>query len=286
MACGLRPTGRVEVVEQWPLSCVLRMDTDGGRVYFKAVFTIFWHEPAVSRTLAERHPALVPEILAVDERRGWMLMRELRGTQLGDLELERWSDGLLAMASIHRAWVEREEELLALGAHDRTLEALASDRRSLAAIELPPEDASRLDRAVPELERLLLELGAAGLPHTLVHGDLHPWNLMVNGDELRVFDWSDTCVSHPLFDLPTFLERVEDEAGRDAMLETYLATWSDLVPAGELRRVYELALPLAHVHHAISYARILDAFEPDDRWWFSDEPARWLRGALDLVEAL
>ena len=70
------------------------------------------------------------------------------------------------------------------------------------------------------------------------------------------------------------------------MLETYLTSWSDAMPSRELRRLYTLSQPLAHVHHAISYTRINAALEPDDRWWFAEEPARWLRGALDLVEAL
>jgi Ser/Thr protein kinase RdoA (MazF antagonist) len=284
---GLRPTGRVELVEQWPISSVLRLETEGGRVFFKAVFSTFRHEPAVTRALAESHPALVPEILAVDEERGWFLMRELRGTELGDLEVGRWSEGLRAIARIHLAWAEREAELFALGAHDRTLTSLARDiGDSLGAIDMPAADQSRLARARPELERLLRDLVDSGLPHTLVHGDLHPWNVMVNGDGLRLFDWSDACVSYPLFDLPIFLERVDDEVARGSMLEAYLACWSDAIPARELERLYTLSRPLAEAHHAISYARINDALEPDDRWWFAEEPARRLRSALDRVEAL
>ncbi len=107
---------------------------------------------------------------------------------------------------------------------------------------------------------------------------------MVDADELRIFDWSDACVSHPLFDLPTFLQRADDEGARPSMLDAYLGAWADLAPLDELRATYELALPLAHVHHAISYLRINEALEPDDRWWFEDEPRRWLVGAVELVE--
>ena len=108
---------------------------------------------------------------------------------------------------------------------------------------------------------------------------------MVVGDELRIFDWSDACVSHPLFDLPTFLQRAEDESARKSLLETYLRAWADLASLEELRAAYELARPLAHVHHAISYLRIGEALEPDDCWWFADEPKRWLAGAVELLDA-
>ena len=273
-------TEPVEVVEQWPLSSVLRCATDGGRVYLKAVFSTFRHEPALTQALANEHPGLVPEILAVDPSRGWMLMRELSGSLIGELNVETWADALRAAAGVHRAWSARTGELFELGAHDRRLATLAVE------IEDAFEAAGLADseRAVEQLQSRCEKLGEGLLPQTLVHGDLHPWNVMVDGDKLRIFDWSDACVSHPLFDLPTFVQRADDEGVRKSMLETYLVAWADLASLEELRAAYELALPLAHVHHAISYLRINDALEPGDRWWFEDEPRRWLVGAVELLE--
>ena len=138
---------------------------------------------------------------------------------------------------------------------------------------------------VAQLESRCEELDEGPLPQTLVHGDLHPWNVMVDGDELRIFDWSDACVSHPLFDLPTFLTRTDDPSAREKLLDAYLDVWSDIALRDELRAAYVLALPLAHVHHAISYLRITAALEPDDRWWFADVPRKWLDGAVALLEA-
>jgi hypothetical protein len=279
-ALGLRPSGRLELVEQWPLSSVLRLETDAGRVYLKAVFSIFRHEPALTQALAERHPGIVPEVLAVDTRCGLLLMRELRGSPVGDLDIERWTEALRVAASIQRDWTWREEELFALGAHDRTLTALEADIGAAF-------DAAGVRRArfVPELERRCAELARGPLPQTLVHGDLHPGNVMVDGAETRIFDWSDACVSHPLFDLATFLPRCDDAVAREAMLDAYLDTWSDYGSRGELKASYEVAQPLAYVHHAISYQRITEAFEPDDRWWFAEEHTRGLTSAVELLEA-
>ncbi len=275
----LQQTGPVEVVEQWSLSSVLRCATDEGRVYMKAVFSAFFNEPALTQALATEHPKLLPEVVAVDRSRGWMLMRELPGSLIGDLAVETWSDALRAAAEIHRAWPARTSELFELGARDRRLAALAIE------IEGAFEAAGMADseRAVAQLQSCCEELGEGPLPQTLVHGDLHPWNVMVDGDELRIFDWSDACVSHPLFDLPTFLQRTDDESARTSLLETYLGAWADHASLEELRAAYELARPLAHVHHAISYQRIGEALEPDDRW-FADEPRRWLSGAVELLE--
>jgi hypothetical protein len=278
-ALGLHSVGPVEVVEQWPLSSVLRVETDGGRVYLKAVFSIFRHEPALTAALSEWHAAVVPEVLAVDADLGWILMRELRGTPVGELGHERWSAALVASAGLQRRLVGRETELFALGAHDRTLPALRAEiGAALDTVGLRSAGIAR------ELERRCTELERGPLPQTLIHGDLHPWNVMVDDIELRIFDWSDACVSHPFFDLPTFLQRCDDDAARAAMLDAYLDVWSDHGSPAELRAAFELAQPLACAHHAISYLRITQALEPDDRWLFADEPARWLARAAELLE--
>jgi Phosphotransferase enzyme family len=276
---GLAPNGPVEVLQQWCISSVLRCGTDEGPVYLKGVFSIFHHEPALTQALAAQYPTLVPEILAVDVPRGWMLMRELPGTQVGDDGVERWSDAARAIAGIHRDWSNRDDELRALGAQDRTLAGLASEiRTTFDAVEIAA------DGMVSELERRCDELARGPLPQTLVHGDFHPWNVMVDGGGLRIFDWSDACMSHPFFDLPTFLERAEDDGARETLLQTYLAAWADVASLEELRAAYERALPLACVHHAISYLRIDEALEPDDRWVFAGAPRRWLTAAVDHLQ--
>ena len=280
-ALGIRPGRRAEIVEQWPLSSVLRLETDGGHIYLKAVFSVFRHEPAVTKALATRHPTGVPEVLTAELNLGWMLMRELDGSQIEELGHERWGDALVAAARIQQGWIGRDEELFALAAPDRTLGVLQAEIGAAF-------DATGLPRArnVLELERRCAELARGPLPQTLIHGDLHPGNVMVDGAEVRIFDWSDACVSHPLFDLPTFLPRCDDISAREAMLDTYLGTWSEYGSPEELRASYDLAHPLAYIHHAISYLRIIEALEPDDRWWFAEEPRRGLTGAIELLEAV
>jgi Ser/Thr protein kinase RdoA (MazF antagonist) len=284
-ASGLEPKGRPEVVEQWSLSSVLKLETDAGHVYLKAIFPLFWHEPVLTRALAGSQPELVPEVLALDESRGWMLLRELHGEPLGNAPLEQWPTGARVLAHIQLAWVGRDDELRALGAHDRTLAGLASELRELGeTARLGAADRIRFAEALPELDRRLDALAASELPETLVHGDFHPWNLMLDGDELRIFDWSDACVASPFFDLPTFVSRAPDEASQNVLLDAYFERWTDVAPLEELRRLYRLAEPLAYLHHAISYERIGTALPPDERWLFEGEPPRWMERALALLD--
>jgi hypothetical protein len=44
-----------------------------------------------------------------------------------------------------------------------------------------------------------------------------------------------------------------------------------------------IAAALSCLHQAVSYRDILAAMEPDDRWWFADQPRSWLERAVTLV---
>jgi hypothetical protein len=95
---------RLELVRNWPLSAVLR----NGDTYFKAVFSIFRHEPAITAAVE-----VAPRVLRADEQRGWMLLEAAHGDDPDPLEAVR------RMAQVHRDWSSRVDEALALGAHDR-----------------------------------------------------------------------------------------------------------------------------------------------------------------------
>jgi hypothetical protein len=141
---------------------------------------------------------------------------------------------LQAIARIHRAWTSRVDEALALGAHDR--------------------------RAPSEL------------PHTLIHGDFHPWNVLGS----TIVDWSDAAVANPLHDLNHYLLNVDDEL-RPELLAAYSAAWG-----GDVAAAADACEAETYEWIAQSYAQITAALAPDDRWWFANEEARWLARATDV----
>ncbi len=87
------------------------------------------------------------------------------------------------------------------------------DWRALATRALP-----RTDRT-PELDQVVelataLTRGDLGVP--VVHGDLAPWNLAVDGDRLVVWDWEEAelATARPLHDLTHYVIRVGTLLGR------------------------------------------------------------------------
>lgn len=125
-------------------------------------------------------------------------------------------------------------------------------------------------------------LAACGIPETLLHGDFHSANVMHNAGRLRIVDWTDGCVSHPFFDLATYVR--EEDGGRPALIDAYIDAWSDAGPRDGLKDALGLSEPLACLHHAVSYERILDAIEPGWRHEIGGATQRWLRRFLALTQ--
>jgi phosphotransferase family enzyme len=244
-------------VRLWSLSAVLR----SGDTWFKAVFPLFHHEPAVTEALAREHRRHVPELLRVDHRRGWMLMRELPGREPDD-----FAAPLRTLGEIQRAWRDRTGELRALGAPDRSLAILQSQVAGLVE-EVAPD----LAHAVPALEAACR---AADFPATIVHGDFHPGNVVVDDDGGAViFDWSDACVSHPLFDLHLFSFWSEEA---QPLVDAYAEGWGE-----DVRDALQLAAAPSCLHQAVSYRAIQAGSE--EKFWFEGEPRRWIERAVELV---
>src|SRR5574342_180015 len=73
---AIRITGDIEQPHLYPWSTVLTVPTEDGRLYFKATAPETIYEAALTQKLAEWIPECMPELVAVDLGRGWMLMRD------------------------------------------------------------------------------------------------------------------------------------------------------------------------------------------------------------------
>ncbi|HEU0237563.1 MAG TPA: aminoglycoside phosphotransferase family protein [Candidatus Limnocylindrales bacterium] len=284
---GLTASGTPRLHYLWGLSAVVRADTDRGAAFLKACATVFRTEPRLTATLAGASPDLLPEVIATSDEDCWLLMGDLGGTLLGNEPVDRWADGLDALATIQRRWVGRDGELAAAGFEDRGLEALA--RRLPALIDDPAvgsldADARRsLATALPRLIDACHALAELGPPATVVHGDFHPWNVARRDGQMVVFDWSDAAIGHPFLDLVTWVGRTPDVAARRRMVDRYVAHWSDFVPASRADEAVRLALPLGAIRQVESYRRILDSLDPDDHWDLALAGASYARRTLALL---
>jgi hypothetical protein len=269
--------GEVLAIEQphvrsW--ATAMRVETSDGVVWFKANSAAHRQEAEATALLARVHPELLPELLAVDPERGWMLTRDA-GTRLRELiteerTLRRWLDVLPLYARLQRDAVPLVDELLAAGVPDRRL-ALLPDRfeEILGAID----GGGAYRRLVPEVRDRCERLAGYGVPETIQHDDLHDAQVFVRDGRILLSDWGDAVISHPFFSMSVTLQGViawglDDVEGSED-IAPYAAAY--LEPWGEgLEEALELALPLGWACRCVGVYDHAQALDPAEREGFLD----------------
>jgi Phosphotransferase enzyme family len=264
-------TGEIEQphVRWW--STVLRVPTAEGDLFFKAVAPIHQFEAALTARLAELQPGRVTEVVDVDPERGWFLMRDA-GTRLRELvatraDLHHWQRVLPEYARLQIEVAPHAGELLAFGVPDERLAVLPDLLQELLARRphgLTDDEHRQALAALPRFEEMCKELADDGLPETIQHDDLHDGQVFVRDGRYLVFDWGDSCVSHPLLSLTVNLRsvawRLDLEPGgpelrrlRDIYLE----------PFGRGPEIADIAYRVGTVARGIAWDRMVSAREPE-----------------------
>lgn len=277
-------TGEIEQPHVYWWSTVLRVPTAEGDLWFKAPHPSHAFEPALTLELARLQPDRIIEIVAADVDRGWMLTRDA-GTRLRELlhsadDLARWNEVLPQYAELQLAVAPHAEGLLALGVPDerladlpRRLERLLEDRAVLLVEREDGLDMSQYQRllaSVIDVERLCRELAAYGIPETVQHDDLHDGNVFVRGGRYVLFDWGDSCVSHPFHTLVVTLRatawRFDLEPGHrtlERMRDAYLELFGAYGQRHELIETFAIAYRLGTIGRALAWYRAVQAGIPD-----------------------
>jgi len=287
---GRARAGPVEQVSNWCISSILRAPTAERNVYVKATARspLFVDEGAVTRGLAELFPGRVPPPLALDSAGPLMLLDDF-GSPVGwKADLETKSHVLSQYAALQVESAPMLDELLALGAFDRSPEWLAgaiagllADRNDLLGLE--PDERERLESLLPTFVEGCERLAAGPLPVTIVHGDLHLANVARGRDSYLFFDWTDASVGNPLMDLLlVFFEELKEV--EEALRDVYLSAWVETGSPAELLEVWRLAEQLAALNQAISYRSIADNVEPGTGDDMGPMLPWWLRKALEAVD--
>ena len=271
--------GPIEQPHVRPWSTVLCVPMRSGAVWFKASIPALAHEAAVVGVLAGRRPDCVPQLLATDLARGWMLMADggvrLRETIERERDLRRWLDVLPRYAGLQIDAADDAEELVTLGLPDRRLAVLPGQYEQLLdqVAGLTAAERRRLRSLVPRVGEMCEELAGHGLPETIQHDDLHDGQVFVRDDGYLFFDWGDACVSHPFFTLSVTLEGqiawglddVEGSVDVSPFRDAYLHPFTRFAPAADLKAACTTAIRLGWVCRALNVQRFASALEPPAR---------------------
>lgn len=211
------------------------------------------HELADGRIVVSRHITndewleREPHLIAAEAT----ALRMLSGTDLGSPTVIATTPARLAMTFVPGAMVTAPD-----GLRDRAM-ALADVARRIHAVALPPDHDLPPWRSWAPTEpappawgdhslwaEAIQAFGDQPTPTcdqpVLLHRDLHPLNVLWDGDKAHVVDWVNACVGHPHAELGHCRWNLTVLAGldcADAFLDAYLqgddtyASYWDLAPA-------------------------------------------------------
>jgi hypothetical protein len=264
---------------------VLRVPIAGGVVWFKACGEVQVFEPRLSARLYARWPDRVGEVLAYDEQRAWLLLGDA-GVPIWERgnPPEAWFEVLPLYGELQRGETVSADDHIAHGVPYLPLSRLPARYAELLESELPleREELDRLDAFSPRFERLCAELATGALPPTLQHDDLHMGSVYERHGRFRLLDWGDSSISHPFFSLVATFCFLEEHTGLHRgdpwfarLRDVYLEGWGS-----GLRDLFDLALRVGSLAHAIVWQRQREFLDPTDRTSFDRSFARLLRRAL------
>ncbi len=278
--------GEIEQPHVRPWSTVLRVPSDGEVLWFKAVGEGHGFEVPLTAILARVHPAAVPELLALDVDRGWMLMRD-GGTRLRELiidrsDLWRWEAFLPEYAELQITVTPMVDEMLAAGVPpirladlpERVARLLANHEFLMLdqANGLTRDEHARLEALIPEIVAMCRELAGHGIPETIQHDDLSDGNVLGREGRYRTFDWGDACLSHPFHTLTVLLRAVAYrldlepggvELGR--LRDAYLEPFADSGTRDGLELAAGLAYRTGTLARSLAWQRYAESLPPRER---------------------
>jgi hypothetical protein len=274
-AHGIVPTGPLATIRERHWSTIVRVPTAGGDLYLKRCGAISAYEVPLVAALAGRWPDRMPEVIAADPERAWLLMADA-GDTLRIAGRARMAEAVALYAELQVGEVEHVPDFLAMGLPHASLAWLAETGPAFIGGEH--------GRRVPAL---CAALDAFGLPEAIQHDDLHDNNVFVRDRRLALYDWGDATVSHPLFSyMKAFEVARHDGTDPTPLRDALLGPWTAYLPLARLEEAIELALPLSRISYALQLQRHVDLMPLADRGPYEDHRDEHLQLARTGIDTL
>lgn len=301
---GFELTGPLCQYNASPAFNLIRFETTGAAVWFKAVGEPNLREYPITLKLAELFPRFVPEIVGTKPEWNAWLSPEVEGTNLGETtDVGLWEQAAADLAKLQIQSISRSHSILDSGAHElRPDKLLASvdpffDLVGRLMEEQPKVPPPALGRREVSLLKLRIEdsltlLEDLQIPDTLGHLDLNPWNVIVSANGSVFLDWAEAYVGPPFFSFEYLLQHFRRDMGANTALESqlisaYVEPWRGLLPDD----LASEALALAPVAAVFAYAAGTDVWkdkqhlrDPKTSAYFRSLARRMNREAIQFIE--
>jgi hypothetical protein len=275
---GFHLAGSFSQLNASPSFSLVRFETSGPAVWFKAVGNPNLREFPITLALARLVPQYIPPILAArPDWNGW-LSQEVEGTNLGETQdFHHWNTAASSLAKLQIESIGRFRTLVDSGARDLRASALlklvrpfldAMGQLMEKQTKVPPSILSRSELILlgEQIEEALSLSTDLRIPDALGHLDLNPGNVIVSEGHSVFLDWAEAYVGNPLFSLQYLVEHSRRMAGVDATAESgltsaYTEEWLSLVSPENLAS----ALAFAPMLSVFAYATVNDVWSDEAR---------------------
>jgi hypothetical protein len=243
---GLRLTGKFRQLNACPTFSLIRFETDGPALWFKAAGEPNLKEYGITLGLAQLSPAYLPRVIASNRDWNAWLSVEAEGHHLTEKSPSgSWQNVAAALANLQIASYGNGLHLIELGCkdvrpssvHERVepfFDRMAELMRNQTKPTPAPLTRPELDALGNEIHRALEELEESGIPNVLGHLDCSPGNILVSRERCVFLDWAEGCVGPPFFTFQYLLEYRRRLHGSDPMAEksllsAYLTPWQSFL---------------------------------------------------------
>ena len=273
---SIQITGEIEQPHIVHWSTVMRIPTHDGILYFKAAAGEMTHEIALTQKLASWFPEDVPDLIAIDSSRGWMLMRDggatLRTSVRPAKTIQPWKPVIAQYARLQIGLTEHVDDMLSLGVPDHRLvklpalfDHLLADVQILRVDQeqgITSDELQQLRKIKPRFEQICRDLATYGIPESINHGDFHDGNVLIKENRITFFDWGDADITHPFVSLRTLWVSIEISLELDdyaftpemtELLDLYLEPFEKYASKDDLHKAYLLSKPVASVVKALAW---------------------------------
>jgi hypothetical protein len=259
---GLRITGRFRQLNASPTFSLIRMETNGPAIWFKAVGEPNLREYPITLTLAKLFPAFVPKIIATRSDWNAWLVTETEGTHPDESsEIATWMTVAKRLADLQLASFGQTLHLIDAGCRDARicsllelvepfLEVMAGLMEQQTKASPAPLSRTELRTLGAQLQDVFSHFNTSAIPHALGHLDFNAGNILVFQNQCAFLDWAEACVGHPFVTFQYLVEylrryRPSNTSWEPALTSAYVESWRSFVDPDEISAAVAAAPLLA-----------------------------------------
>jgi hypothetical protein len=266
---NIRLTGNFRQLNASSSFSLIRFETTGPAVWFKAVGKPNSHEFNIVSILSALLPEYLPRIVAFrPEWNAWLMTEEEGTSPDADSHFSVWRAISARLGELQTSSLHEIPRLMSAGCRDVRVSSLLKSTDDFFAMmdkfmkqqtKTPPSilTSKELSHLHEKINEYLWLLATTGIPDALNHLDFNPGNIFAFGDRCTFIDWAEGAIGHPFLTFQYLLEhltrlRPDHASRREELAFVYASQWERFASPSAVSRSLALAPLTAAFAHAVS----------------------------------